>query len=92
MDSLSYTYDQEIECAPSIKFLGLYLDPSLTWTVHVNYVVKKMRAVTVVLSRLRSSLPKKRLLDIYYSLIHSRMSGMNEGTFLSFGGERVGLY
>jgi len=67
-------HGQEIECVSSIKFLGLFLDSSLTWENHVKHGIKKVRSITVVLSRLRSSLPKDRLTTSYFSLIHSRMS------------------
>jgi len=52
---------QDMECVSSIKFLGLFLDSSLTWENHVKHVIKKVRSITIVLSRLRSSLPKDRL-------------------------------
>ena len=43
----------------SVKFLGVYIDNSLTWKTHINHVCKKCRRLPVLFSDLVSFLQKK---------------------------------
>ena len=66
--------DQFLSRVYSFKFLGIYLTSDLSWDMHIQTLVSKLKPVIVVLSRLKNTLPRSHLKKMYYSLIHSRMS------------------
>lgn len=58
----------------SIKFLGVHLDPTLTWNVHVDYISNKIAKNIYVLRRLYGQVDLDLLLSTYHSLIASIMN------------------
>ena len=56
------------------KFLGLCVEDTLSWQVHVKYVVEKINSGYFAINRLKDSLETKELLSIYDSLIYSHLS------------------
>ena len=65
------------------KFLGIFMDDTLTWDVHIHYISNKISKTVGLLSKLKSFFPKLILLNIYNSLI---LSNINYGiTCWSFG-------
>ena len=53
----------------SVKFLGLYIDENLDWTVHIKNVVKKILKGKYLLWRHKKLGPKTKLL-LYECFIH----------------------
>jgi hypothetical protein len=57
-----------------VKYLGIYIDPLLSFKAHIGAVVRKCSCIVGILSRLHGCLnmPVQRL--IYFSLIHSHLN------------------
>lgn len=66
-----------LEPATCIKYLGLYFDPHLKWENHINFIVKSVAPIIGILFKLKRVIPKPALLNIYYSLVNSRLSYLN---------------
>lgn len=60
-------YLEEVE---SCKYLGIFIDNSLSWKCHITFVCKKIRPVIGILSKIRHLLPVTVLRTLYYTLIH----------------------
>ena len=60
----------------SVKFLGVYIDNSLTWKSHINHVCKKMSKSIGVIFRSRFFLTEKTLLSLYYTLVYPYISSV----------------
>ena len=60
-----------------VKFLGLHIDSTLSWSAHVDYIIKKIIGPVGVLRRLSYMVPKKYLRPIYFALVHSHLSYLN---------------
>ena len=57
-----------------IKYLGLILDPSLSWKHHINELTKKLNRTVGIIYKIRFACTQKVLLSPYYSLSHSHLS------------------
>ena len=57
-----------------VKFLGVYIDNSLTWKSHINHVCKKMSKSIGLIFRSRFFLTEKTLLSLYYTLVYPYIS------------------
>jgi len=57
-----------------VKFLGLYLDKNLNWSVHLDELTKKLRSSIFLLRQLSQCLPLKLLRNVYYATFFSHMS------------------
>ena len=57
----------------SVKFLGVYIDNSLTWKSHINHVRKKCQSIGVIF-RSHFFLTEKSLLSLYYTLVYPYIS------------------
>lgn len=62
-----------VERVESFRYLGLLLDPSLSWRSHVDYVAKKIASLIGGLFRVRHYLHPRTLLAIYYAQINSHL-------------------
>ena len=58
----------------SVKFLGVFIDNSLTWKTHINYICKKVSKVIGIIFRSRFFLTEKTLLSLYYTLVYPYLS------------------
>ena len=65
---------KEIEITNCVKYLGINVDAKLTWIPHITSVVNKISQTLGAVGKIKHLLGKKSLTDIYYSLIHSRIS------------------
>ena len=54
-----------------IKLLGVYFDTSLSWSFHVNFVIKKASKNLHLLRILKRTLAKKQLTQLYSALVQS---------------------
>lgn len=74
-DSLVVQYlDTVITSKDHAKFLGIHIDRCLKWHTHIDGVCKKLSNSYYALSRVKSILPVKSLINIYYSLVYSHLS------------------
>ena len=60
--------NQELNIVHHVKFLGVLIDDRLTFKLHYEEVIKKLSRVCGVLWSLKTLLPAKTMLLIYYSL------------------------
>ena len=58
----------------SCKYLGVYLDPKMTFKVQIDHVIKKVSQHTGILYKIRDLLPLKTRLDYYYAYIYPYIS------------------
>ena len=59
-----------IERVISTKFLGVYLDESLKWDMHIEYCRKKVRSGLYALKMCKNLLTVSTLRMLYFSLVH----------------------
>jgi hypothetical protein len=59
----------EIQRVPAVKYLGVYLDESLSWRHHIDYVSKKISRLTGAMYHLSKFLPYDSICDIYYAYV-----------------------
>ena len=60
-----------IEIIPSINFLGVFLDESLSWKDHIEYIGNKISKNIGILYKARDYLSKESLLPLYYAYINT---------------------
>ena len=65
--------NQKIKRTSHIKFLGVTLDESLTWTQHINELCSKLKSLFHIFYNIRNYLSKENIKTIYYTLIYSRI-------------------
>ena len=63
-----------IECVDSFNFLGIYLDKSMNWKSHIDYIASKISKSIGILNRLKYILPTDIKIMIYNSLILSHIN------------------
>jgi len=63
--------DNVIDRVSNTKFLGVFVDECLTWSVHNNYVVNIVHVLkyTGILYRLKHCLPNEALFNVYTTLV-----------------------
>ncbi len=71
----------------SFKFLGIYIDETLSWKYHVNKVCKKISSANYVINKVKNILPHSSLRNLYLSLIHSQI---NYGLLIWGGSKALG--
>lgn len=64
----------EIPQVTTTKFLGVYIDQHLTWSEHIKIISTKIAKNIGVINRLAHYVPKKVLLNLYYSLVYPYLS------------------
>ena len=57
----------------SVKYLGLYLDENLSWSVHINQLSKKLSRYNGILSKVRYFLPERTIISLYYAIFYSHL-------------------
>jgi hypothetical protein len=58
---------------PAVKFLGIYIDQSLTFNYHVQHIASKISKSLYVIKSVKNILPPESLKTLYFSLIHSHL-------------------
>ena len=56
-----------------VKYLGILIDPQLTFKYHIANLVKKVSRVTGLMYKIRNFVDNKTLEMIYYSLIYPHL-------------------
>jgi len=57
-----------------LKFLGICLDPQLSWKLHINYICNKISKSIYIISRVKNVLPTNILKILYHSLVESYLN------------------
>ncbi len=69
VEQISHNKDEKC-----FKFLGIYIDETLSWKYHVNKVCKKITSANYIINKVKNILPQSSLRDLYSSLIHSHIN------------------
>ena len=59
-----------LESKVYIKYLGVLIDQNLSWKYHIDSIVTKISKNVGLIAKLRHSVPRPILLNIYKSLVH----------------------
>ena len=54
-----------------IKYLGVFIDSTLSWKHQISNISKKISRATGIMYKLRPFLPLNVMKNVYYSLIYS---------------------
>ena len=74
-NALEITYMNEtIRNVPSVKFLGLLVDDTLSWDQHINQIASKLSSACYAVWTLTPLLSKNALQMLYFSYAHSIIS------------------
>lgn len=65
--------DCEIKKVESIRFLGIQIDEKLNWAEQIKYLTTKLKQSAYLLNNAKEVLPKKQLINLYYTHIHSHL-------------------
>ncbi len=60
--------------SPKIKYLGVILDPFLSWKHHINELTKKLNRVIGMIYKIRYNCTRSVLRSLYFSLFNSHLS------------------
>ncbi len=60
--------------SPKIKYVGVILDPFLSWKHHINELTKALNRTIGMIYKIRQNCTKSVLLSLYFSLFHSHLS------------------
>ena len=69
---ISYKADI-ISATNTTNFLGLSLDSSLSWKLHIEHLSSKLNSACYLIRSLRSVISRQNLRTIYFSYVHSIM-------------------
>ena len=58
----------------STKFLGIYIDESLSWTNHIKHINMKISRALFVIKQIKNVIPKESLRTLYFATIHPHLS------------------
>jgi hypothetical protein len=59
---------------PKCVYLGLRVDEDLSWKIHMNHLVAKLRSVVREMTFARSNLTYSAKCIVYHSIAHSRLN------------------
>lgn len=68
------TNNQHLSLTPCTKFLGIYLESSLSWQSHIDYIANKLSKSIFIIRVLKPYLNVEALLSVYYAHIYSHLS------------------
>ena len=60
---------QKITKVSSCKYLGVFIDDAFNWSVHIDYIYKKIVKFCSFFYKLKSIVPKECLYKIYYAFV-----------------------
>ena len=65
---------ETLPVATEFKFLGIWLDPKLSWNCHINNLLLKLKRNMNLLQNAKKFLNKQALLTVYYAHVHSHLN------------------
>ena len=65
--------NRQINQVNSLKFLGVFIHNNLFWSLHMKYLISKLRSCYGVMCKIKSLLNKDSLLLLYHSVINSHL-------------------
>ena len=65
--------NRQIDQVNSLKFLGVFIHNNLSWSLHMKYLISKLRSCYGVVCKIKSLVNKDSLLLLYHSLINSHL-------------------
>ena len=71
-----------LESKVYIKYLGVLIDQNLSWKYHIDSIVTKICKNVGLIAKLRHSVPRSILLNIYKSLVHPLCTSINTIEYL----------
>jgi hypothetical protein len=66
--------NNEITDVSHFKFLGLVMDNTLSWNLHIDNVINKLTTVCYMIRSVKPYMSLSSLVMIYYSLFHTTLS------------------
>ena len=63
--------NEDLEECDSYKYLGVYIDKSLSWKPHINYICTKIAKACGALAKIRHYVGISTLTNVYYALVNS---------------------
>ena len=66
-------FQQTISQVDSVKYLGVFIDSKLTWTSHLENLVKNVASGASVLVKLQPFAGVRLLRIVYFSLVYSHL-------------------
>ena len=69
--------DKKLKQATSLKFLGVIIDETLSWKVHINTLESKLASTIGLLYKTRAFLNLKSRRLLYFSFVHSHLTYAN---------------
>jgi hypothetical protein len=63
---------------PAIRFLGVYIDPQLTFRYHIDQIKKSISKSLYIMKRCSNFLSEKALTSLYFSLVHCHLVYCNQ--------------
>lgn len=65
--------DYKLSRVKSVKYLGVWLDDNLDWSLHINNLINKVRSLTGIVYRKKYVLLPQCRKNLYFSLIYSSL-------------------
>ena len=66
---------EEIEWVTEFKYLGITVTNNMSFSKHINNVATKVSQITGTFTCLRTMVPRKILIKLYYALVYPHLSG-----------------
>ena len=60
----------QITQVESTKFLGIKIDSSMSWSLHIQYIKSKIAKAVGIISKARNTLSRSSLVTLYYTFIY----------------------
>lgn len=70
-DTMSFSVNKASD--HSSKFLGIHIDASMRWTIHIDTLCKKLSSTVFMIRRITSIINSEAALTCYHAIFHSTM-------------------
>ncbi|KAK9874933.1 hypothetical protein WA026_005750 [Henosepilachna vigintioctopunctata] len=66
--------NDEVESNAYVKFLGVFLDHDMKWSVHIAALNKKLNSAFYAINRIKDCLHLNYVMEVYYALVYSHIT------------------
>ena len=73
-ESITFQMDRWERTDPAVRFLGIQIDPRLTWMEHIETLGKKLSGATYAIRRINQTVSSEAARTTYFALFHARMT------------------